>query len=104
MAHLPLPDRSVDCVIANMVLHHAADPLAVITEVRRVLVADGLLVIADLCRHEREAAREQLADQWLGFEEAELRGWLHAAGFPSTEFIHIAAEEGQEPVLLARSK
>lgn len=104
MTHLPLSDRSVDCVVANMVLHHAADPLAVLVEMKRVLAADGLLLIADLCRHEREAAREQLADQWLGFEEAELGAWLHSAGFRSVDFMRVAAEKGQEPVLLIRSK
>jgi ArsR family transcriptional regulator len=104
MAHLPLPDRSVDCVIANMVLHHAADPIAVLCEIRRVLLAEGLLVIADLARHERESARDQLADQWLGFEEDELKGWLYSAGFRSVDFINVDAAEGQESVLIVLSK
>src|SRR6185369_13421867 len=75
MTHLPLMDRGTGCVVANMVLHHAADPLAVLQEIARVLEPGGIVVLADLARHEREWAREQLADQWLGFEEQELRGW-----------------------------
>jgi ArsR family transcriptional regulator len=102
MSHLPVPDCSVKCVVANMVLHHAADPAAVLTEVRRVLVSSGVLLLADLARHEREAAREQLADQWLGFEEQELREWLKTAGFTNVTVERIAAGAGQESVLLVR--
>ena len=103
MNHLPLPDSSVDCVVANMVLHHAADPLAVLTEIRRVLNTGGLLLVADLARHEREAARDQLADQWLGFGEEELEGWRSAAGFSNVDFNRVPAGAGQEPVLIVRA-
>lgn len=104
MTHLPISDASIDCVVANMVLHHADNPLAVICEARRVLAPGGLLVIADLVRHELEVAREQLADQWLGFEVAELSGWLRDAGFGLivTELIEGTAE--QSTVLLLNAK
>jgi ArsR family transcriptional regulator len=104
MSHLPLPDASVGCVVANMVLHHAADPARVLTEIRRVLVPGGILLLADLARHEREAAREQLADQWLGFDEAELAVWLGNAGFTEVEIERIAAAAGQESVLLVHGQ
>ncbi len=104
MTHLPLPDGSVGCVVANMVLHHAADPAAVLSEIRRVLTPGGVVLLADLARHEREAAREQLADQWLGFEEGELVEWLKLAGFAGIAIEHIAAVAGQESVLLVRGE
>src|SRR6185369_2037727 len=72
MTHLPLPDKGADCAVLNMVLHHAADPQAVLAEIRRILTPGGTLVLADLARHEREWVRERLADQWLGFEAEEL--------------------------------
>jgi ArsR family transcriptional regulator len=100
MTHLPLSNSSVECVVASMVLHHAADPATVLAEIRRVLVPGGTLLLADLARHEREAAREQLADQWLGFEEAELTEWLKAAGFVSVQSERIDAGIGQETVLM----
>lgn len=104
MTHLPLADGAVDCVVANMVLHHAADPLSVLREIRRVLPpSGGLLVLADLARHERELAREQLADQWLGFEAAELTSWLAAAGFTSVCCERIEGGAGQESVLLLKA-
>jgi ArsR family transcriptional regulator len=104
MSHLPLSDAAVGCVVANMVLHHAADPSQVLTETRRVLAPGGVLLLADLARHEREAAREQLADQWLGFDAAELAGWLNAAGFASVLYERFEGESGQETVLLVRGE
>lgn len=104
MTHLPLPDASADCVVANMVLHHAADPQAVLVEIRRVLSPSGTLLLADLARHEQEAAREQLADQWLGFEEAELTEWLKATGFGEIACERIEGASGQEAVLVVRGR
>lgn len=104
MTHLPLPDNSVDCALLNMVLHHAADPAAVLVEIRRVLMPGGVLALADLCRHERETAREQLADQWLGFEEEELSAWLKTAGFSAITIERIEGQNGQEAVVLVKGE
>ena len=103
MSHLPMPDASVGCVVANMVLHHAADPARVLAEIRRVLAPGGILLMADLARHEREAAREQLADQWLGFDEAELACWLGIAGFTQVAIERIEGIAGQETVLVVKA-
>ncbi|GFO59374.1 ArsR family transcriptional regulator [Geomonas silvestris] len=104
MTHLPLSDADTGCVVANMVLHHAANPLAVLQEMVRVLEPGGCVILADLARHEREVAREQLADQWLGFEDAELAAWFGAAGLEQVEIVRVAAQPGQEDVLLVRGR
>lgn len=104
MTHLPLPDSSVDCAVLNMVLHHAADPQAVLIEIKRVLTGGGILVLADLARHDREWVRERLADQWLGFAEEELSGWLRNAGFIDVKIEQIALASGQEAVLLVHGQ
>ena len=46
---LPLADRSVDSVVSTLVLHHlsAASKRAALSEVRRVLVPGGSLLVAD---------------------------------------------------------
>ncbi len=103
MTHLPLPDKAVECAVLNMVLHHAPDPPAVLAEIRRVLSSGGVLALADLARHEREAAREQLADQWLGFGEEELNAWLTAADFGEVRCERIEGKSGQETVLLVKA-
>ncbi|HEY6874330.1 MAG TPA: metalloregulator ArsR/SmtB family transcription factor [Geobacteraceae bacterium] len=103
MAHLPLPDKGADCAVLNMVLHHAADPAAVLREIGRILSPGGALVLADLARHEREWVRERLADQWLGFGEKELKGWLKGAGFSDVRCERLNGGDGQEAVLLVRA-
>ena len=103
MTHLPLSDASVGCVVANMVLHHAADPPAVLAEIRRILAPGGMLVLADLARHEREWVRERLADQWLGFDEEELTNWLTAAGFAEVRAERIEGGAGEHMVLLVQA-
>ncbi|WP_224981528.1 ArsR/SmtB family transcription factor [Geomonas agri] len=103
MTHLPIADGGAGCVVANMVLHHAPDPQAVLAEIVRVLQPQGTVVLADLARHEREWAREQLADQWLGFEEDELKAWLAGVGLSEVTVVRVAAANGAEDVLLVKA-
>jgi ArsR family transcriptional regulator len=104
MAHLPVPDGAVGGAVLNMVLHHAAQPLPVLAELARVLAPGGTLVIADLGRHEHEWARERMADQWLGFDPAEVRVWLAGSGFVpgSPQAISSRGEELDVFILAAR--
>ena len=81
---LPLADASVDAVFANMYLHHCADPLAAIGEMARVLKPGGRLLISDMDRHEHAWFKDEMADEWLGFDRAEVRDWLRAAGLVNT--------------------
>jgi arsenite methyltransferase len=77
---LPLDDASVDAVFANMLLHHCPDPLAAIREMVRVLKPGGRLVITDLDAHTHAWMRQEMADEWLGFDRAQIRAWLREAG------------------------
>lgn len=103
MTHLPLPDKGADYAVLNMVLHHAADPPAVLREIGRVLSPGGVLVLADLARHEREWVRERLADQWLGFGEKELKEWLKEAGFGEVRCERMEGVAGEEAVLVVKA-
>jgi len=103
MAHLPLSDGEVQVAILNMVLHHAPQPSEVLAELARVLAPGGTLLIADLARHEKEWLREQMADQWLGFGEDELQGWLSAAGFDGADCRLVAGLRDEQGVLICRA-
>jgi ubiquinone/menaquinone biosynthesis C-methylase UbiE len=100
MTYLPLADHSVDCAVLSMVLHHAAQPATVLVELARVLVAGGLLIVAELKRHDEEWVRERLSDQWLGFEPADLTLWLKSAGFSSIATEQLTGDKAHQAVLL----
>jgi ubiquinone/menaquinone biosynthesis C-methylase UbiE len=77
---LPLRTAEVDVVLANMVLHHAADPPRAIHEMSRVLKLGGRLVITDADTHNHEWLRTEQHDQWLGFDRADIARWFREAG------------------------
>ena len=72
-ARLPLPDQSVDLVVAGMLLHWCEDAAAVLTEARRVLRFPGLLLISTLGP---DSLRE-LRAAWAGVDR-----YTHTLGFP----------------------
>jgi len=104
MNHLPLADDSVRTVVMNQVLHHAEQPVDVLREVGRVLAGDGLLVLADLTRHEHDWARDRLADQWLGFNRQELDDWLNEAGMQICTYQEFGGSGSYQGVLLLTAK
>ncbi|HEX9115806.1 MAG TPA: methyltransferase domain-containing protein, partial [Anaerolineae bacterium] len=77
---LALEDASMDTVFANMYLHHCADPAAAIREMVRVLKPGGRLVITDMNQHDHAWMREEMADEWLGFERDQILAWFREAG------------------------
>jgi ubiquinone/menaquinone biosynthesis C-methylase UbiE len=77
---LGLPDDSVDAAVANMVLHHAPEPAAMLTEMARVIHPGGMVAVTDEVQHGYEWMRTEQADVWLGFTEDEVRGFFQAVG------------------------
>lgn len=60
LAHLPFPDGTFDAAVAVTSLCFAADPLAMLREVRRVLTPRGRLVLGELNRWSMWAALRRL--------------------------------------------
>ena len=100
MNHLPFADSTVQAVVMNQVLHHAVQPGDVIKEVNRILSVEGVLVIADLTRHQQDWARERLADQWLGFSFQELEKWLQESAMGIISYQEYGDGKRQQSVFL----
>jgi ubiquinone/menaquinone biosynthesis C-methylase UbiE len=77
---ISLPDRSIDAVVGNMVLHHCPGPEAAVREMARVLVPGGRLVLSDLQEHGYESLRKEHADLWMGFKIDYIRTTLQEVG------------------------
>ena len=77
---LPLEDASVDAAFANMVLHHAEDPAAMLREMARVVRPGGTVAISDEVAHPYAWMREEHADVWLGFERGQVERYFAVAG------------------------
>ena len=77
---LPLADHSVDAAVANMVLHHAVDPAAMLGEMARIVRPGGTVAICDEAQHPYTWMREEHADIWLGFTDTQVHAFFTAAG------------------------
>jgi ArsR family transcriptional regulator len=89
---LPIADAELDAATLLLVLHHVADPAAVLAEAARVLKPGGRLLIADMLPHDREEYRQQMGHVWLGFGDDQLRRLLGAAGFDRVRVIPLPAQ------------
>ena len=89
MYRLPFADSAFGAVTLQMVLHYAEDPAAAVAEAARVTHADGLLLIADLAAHDRAELMDRHAHRWPGFDDAEIAGWLGAAGCAPASTVEV---------------
>jgi ubiquinone/menaquinone biosynthesis C-methylase UbiE len=79
-SRLPLEDGAVDAAFANMVLHHAEDPEAMLREMARVVRPAGTVAITDEVAHPYSWMREEHADVWFGFEREQVGRYFAAIG------------------------
>ena len=102
LEELPLRTHELDAALLVLVLHHAGEPARVLAEAERVLKRGGRLLVVDMQPHEQAEYREQMGHQWLGFAEADLRGWLTEAGFDAIRFVALPADPAAKgPALFA---
>ncbi|MBC2705452.1 metalloregulator ArsR/SmtB family transcription factor [Desulfobacula sp.] len=84
LEHLPMKNQEIDTAIMNMVLHHISQPELPIAEVYRVLKPEGLFILSDFEKHDKEEIKEIIGGSWLGFEKEKIKTWLIEAGFHLT--------------------
>src|SRR5271168_4030560 len=92
MYQLALPDASFDAVVVHQVLHYADRPAMAIAEAARVLRPRGILVLVDFAPHALEFLRDEHAHRRLGFGDAEIAEWCHAAGLDSAPPRHLVGD------------
>ncbi len=84
----------VECVVINMVLHHVPSPAHIFDDISQLLTSNGCLLVADLCHHDQQWAREACGDVWLGFEPDDFSGWAKLAGLKEGQSQYIALRNG----------
>lgn len=96
--HLPLADRSADCIISNCVINLAADKQAVFREMFRVLKPGGRVAVSDIALKQTlpdDLARDVMA--YVGciagaIRIEEFESGLTAAGFAAVHVVNTGAD------------
>lgn len=84
----------VDCIVANMVLHHLPAPAEAFKKFKQCLNSKGSLLLTELCQHEQDWVTSVCGDLWLGFDPDELNHWAIVAGFKPDESLFIGLRNG----------
>ncbi|MEO8605584.1 MAG: metalloregulator ArsR/SmtB family transcription factor [bacterium] len=99
---LPIDDGGLDAAVICLVLHHVAEPAAVLREAARALQPGGRLLLIDMAQHDRVEYRQQMGHVWLGFAAAQIIDWLTQAGFDAPRVQSLAAQTtAKGPALFA---
>jgi DNA-binding transcriptional ArsR family regulator len=101
---LDLPEESFDALFLSQSLHHTLNPDKVVGVAAKGLKHGGQMIILDLVRHEHEWAREEWADQWLGFDPLETREWFTRAGLETVALDSLVGATPDLSVLIAVGK
>lgn len=99
---LPIDDGALDAAISCLVLHHVADPLAVLRSVVRTLRPGGRFLLIDMLSHDRREYQQQMGHVWLGFDPTQIREHLEQAGFERVRVQPLPpAPQAKGPALFA---
>jgi SAM-dependent methyltransferase/DNA-binding transcriptional ArsR family regulator len=98
---LPIEDGALDIAILSLVLHFVAEPVQVLSGIRRALKPrGGKLLLVDMLPHDRAEYRQTMGHVWLGFDAEQVQQWGRDAGFSSVR-VHAlpAASQAKGPGL-----
>ena len=77
---LPFANGSTDLIVIHQVLHYLDDPARALIEARRILHANGRLLIVDFAPHDLEILRSEHAHRRLGISTEQITTWFNRAG------------------------
>jgi len=90
----PAPSSVFDLAVLNMVMHHLPSPARAFQRLRGMVRPGGFLLLADLCSHNQEWAKEACGDVWLGFDPGDLNDWAKRAGFEAKQSLYLGLKNG----------
>jgi DNA-binding transcriptional ArsR family regulator/2-polyprenyl-3-methyl-5-hydroxy-6-metoxy-1,4-benzoquinol methylase len=88
----PMARGSADLVTIHHVLHFLSDPARALMESAALLKVGGRMVVSDFAPHQFEFLRTHHQHRRLGFTDAEVVGWMHAAGIADVETTTLTGE------------
>ncbi len=98
----PIDDAVLDAAVTCLVLHHVADPPAVLRAAFRALHPGGRLLVIDMLSHDRREYQQHMGHVWLGFEPVQISDWLRDVGFQRARVQPLPpAPQAKGPALFA---
>ncbi len=98
---LPIEGGCCDAALILLALTYLEDPAVALEEAVRILRPGGVLVVADLLRHDREGFRLSMGQRCLGFEPAALETLLAELGLRQTRAYPLPPDvRAKGPALL----
>ena len=98
---LPIADNEVDVAVLALVLHYVVDPVAVLSEVRRILKPGGRLLLVDMRLHDRGGAYgQEMGHVWPGFEPERVESWLRDTAFDRIRVLPLPPDPAASGPLL----
>jgi ubiquinone/menaquinone biosynthesis C-methylase UbiE len=104
VADLPLPDHAVDATVANMVLHHATDPAAMLAEMTRVTRPGGWVAITDEIETRTSGCVPSTRTSGSATPAIGSRASSATPGCSTTATPHLAPSETSSPRLRSKSQ
>lgn len=102
MYRLPFASDRFDLITANLLVHYADEPEAVLAEAIRVLRPGGRLIVVDFAPHGITELRDGHAHRWLGFSEAQMNRMFGAVGLEGGNPIYLEGDPLTVCVWVAR--
>lgn len=86
---LDIDADSQEVVVLHHVLHFLPEPARALDAASRVLAPGGTLLVVDFATHDLEQLRTDHAHSHLGFDDAEIDGWLTSLGLEAGTVQHV---------------